>query len=312
MEQTHTPDQASDLQASDIPKGSWVDHYLPTAARPYARMARFDRPIGTWLLLFPCWWSIALATPGWPSLWLIALFGMGALIMRGAGCTFNDITDRNFDGMIARTADRPIPSGDVSVLQAVVYMLALGLIGLAILLQFNSFAVGVGAASLVLVVIYPFMKRITYWPQFVLGLTFNWGALLGWAAVRGDLQTPALILYVAGIFWTLGYDTIYAHQDKEDDLLVGVKSSALKLGDNTRPWLYVFYGLAITLVGVAGWQVGLTWPFYLGLALAGVQSFWQAWDIDIDNPHDCLAKFKSNRLFSWLILGGIIAGQLVR
>ena len=307
MEHTH----ALELDASDIPKGSWVDQFLPVKARPYACMARFDRPIGTWLLLFPCWWSIALATPGWPSLWLIALFGIGAMIMRGAGCTFNDITDRNFDGMIARTADRPIPSGDVSVFQAVVYMITLGLIGLVILLQFNQFAMAVGAASLVLVIIYPFMKRITYWPQFVLGLTFNWGALLGWAAVRGDLQTPALILYVAGIFWTLGYDTIYAHQDKEDDLLVGVMSSALKLGDNTKPWLFVFFGLAIALIGVAGWQVGLTWPFYVGLALGALQAIWQAWDIDIDDPHNCLAKFKSNRLFSWLVLGAIIAGQLV-
>ena len=183
----------SEISASDIPKGNWVDRLLPAKAQPYARMARFDRPIGTWLLLFPCWWSLGLAAEGWPNIYLFVLFGLGALVMRGAGCTFNDITDRDFDGRVARTADRPIPSGAVSVLQAVIYMGALALIGLAILVQFNRFAIIVGAASLLLIVIYPFMKRVTYWPQAVLGLTFNWGALLGWAAVRGrcaDARNP--------------------------------------------------------------------------------------------------------------------------
>jgi len=302
---THTTD------ASDIHRGNWVDRYLPEAARPYARMARFDRPIGTWLLLFPCWWSIALATPGWPSLWLVILFGLGAMIMRGAGCTFNDITDRDFDGRVARTADRPIPSGAVSVTQAVIYMGLLCLIGLIILLQFNWFAVGVGAASLLLVFTYPFAKRITYWPQAMLGLTFNWGALLGWAAVRGDLQGPALVLYAAGFFWTLGYDTIYAHQDKEDDVLIGVKSTALLLGENTRPWIAVFHAIAIVLIGISGWMVGLAWPFYVALVLAAAQLVWQTVDVDFDDPHDCLRKFKSNRLFGWLLFGGIILGQVM-
>ncbi len=302
---THTTD------ASDIHRGNWVDSYLPEAARPYARMARFDRPIGTWLLLFPCWWSIALATPGWPSLWLMILFGLGAMIMRGAGCIFNDITDRDFDGRVARTADRPIPSGAVSVTQAVVYMGLLCLIGLIILLQFNWFAVGVGAASLLLVFTYPFAKRITYWPQAMLGLTFNWGALLGWAAVRGDLQGPALVLYAAGFFWTLGYDTIYAHQDKEDDVLIGVKSTALLLGENTRPWIAVFHAIAIVLIGISGWMVGLAWPFYVALVLAAAQLVWQTVDVDFDDPHDCLRKFKSNRLFGWLLFGGIILGQVM-
>ena len=297
--------------ASDIPTGNWVDRYIPPPARPYARMARLDRPIGTWLLLFPGWWSLALASDGWPSWWLVALFGLGAIVMRGAGCVFNDITDRDIDGKIARTAMRPIPSGAVSILQAVAYMIVLGLIGFAILVQFNNFAIAVGAASLALIAIYPFMKRITYWPQAVLGLTFNWGALLGWAAVRGDLTAPALVLYAAGFFWTLGYDTIYAHQDKEDDLLVGVKSSALKLGDKTRPWLFVFHGLAVALIGFAGWQVQLSWPFYVGLALSAVQLAWQSWDVDINDPKGCLAKFHSNRLFGWLLFLGIIAGQVV-
>jgi len=301
----------SEISASDIPKGNWVERLLPAGARPYARMARFDRPIGTWLLLFPCWWSLALAAEGWPNIYLFVLFGLGALVMRGAGCTFNDITDRDFDGRVARTADRPIPSGAVSVLQAVIYMGALALIGLAILLQFNRFAVIVGAASLVLIVIYPFMKRVTYWPQFFLGLAFNWGALLGWAAVRGDLGLPAYLLYAAGIFWTLGYDTIYAHQDKEDDALVGIKSLALKFGPATRPFLYVFYAAAIALTAASGWAAGLSWPFYAFVAAGAVQLAWQARNIDLDDPVDCLVKFKSNRLFGWLLLGALIAGRVV-
>jgi 4-hydroxybenzoate polyprenyltransferase len=296
--------------ASDIPSGNWVDRWLPAGARPYARMARFDRPIGWWLLLFPGWWSVALAAEGWPSLWLMALFWIGAIVMRGAGCAFNDITDRDFDAKVARTADRPIPSGQVSVAQAAAWMIALALVGFAVLVQFNSFAIWVGVASLGLVVIYPFMKRITYWPQFFLGLAFNWGALLGWAAVTGEIAAPALLLYVAGILWTLGYDTIYAHQDKEDDLLVGVKSSALALGSNTRPALLVFYAAAIALTGLAGWQAGETWPFYVLLAAGAAQLAWQAGGVALDDPHDCLAKFKSNRLYGWLILGGIVAGRV--
>jgi len=253
---------------------------------------------------------VAMASDGWPSLTLMALFGIGAMVMRGAGDTFNDITDRDFDGRVARTADRPIPSGAVSVFQAVLFMGFLSLIGLAILVQFNRFAMIVGAASLVLIVIYPFMKRITYWPQFFLGLAFNWGALLGWAAVRGDLAAPAMLLYIGGIFWTLGYDTIYAHQDKEDDALVGIKSSALKLGDRTRPYLYGFFAGAVILTGIAGWTAGLSWPFYIALSAGGVQLFWQAKDVKTENAADCLAKFKSNRLYGWLLLAGIIAGRL--
>lgn len=301
----------SDFSASDIPKGNWVERFLPAGARPYARMARFDRPIGTWLLLFPCWWSLALAAEGWPSIYLFVLFGLGAMVMRGAGCTFNDITDRDFDGRVARTADRPIPSGAVSVLQAVIYMVALALIGLVILVQFNRFAVIIGAASLLLIVIYPFMKRVTYWPQFFLGLAFNWGALLGWAAVRGDLGLPAYLLYAAGIFWTLGYDTIYAHQDKEDDALVGIKSLAIKFGSATRPYLYVFYAIAIALMAASGWAAGLSWPFYALVAAGAVQLAWQARDIVLDDPVDCLVKFKSNRLFGWLLVAAMIAGRVV-
>jgi 4-hydroxybenzoate polyprenyltransferase len=301
--------------ASDIPRGNWVDTWLPKSARPYARLARFDRPIGTWLLLFPCWWSLALAIEDWTDVktvfWLFFLFGIGAKIMRGAGCCLNDIADRDFDAGVARTKDRPIPSGQITVKQAFIFMAFLSAIGLTILLQFNWFAIGLGAASLILVAVYPLTKRFTYWPQFVLGLTFNWGALLGWAAVRGDIQLPAVVLYIAGIFWTLGYDTIYALQDKEDDAIIGIKSTALALSGNVRFWLYVFYAFTIGLMGVSGWLVALSWPFYVGLGLTALHGIWQVSDLKTEDPFDCLAKFKSNRLFSWLFLGGIVAGQII-
>jgi 4-hydroxybenzoate polyprenyltransferase len=296
--------------ASDIPKGGWVDRFAPQAFRPYARLARLDRPIGTWLLLFPCWWGIALATPGWPSLWLMAMFAFGAIVMRGAGCTYNDIVDRDFDARVARTADRPIPSGAVSVRQAIAFLLAQLLLGLVILLSLSATAIWLGVLSLVLVFTYPLMKRVTWWPQFFLGLAFNWGALMGYAAVADAVLTPSFVLYAAGILWTLGYDTIYAHQDKEDDALIGVKSSALRLGQRTRPALFVFYIGAAILIGAAGWLAPLGWPFFALLAAAVAQIFWQAADVKLDDPADCLAKFKSNRLAGWLVLGGIVAGQL--
>ncbi|MEE8393943.1 MAG: 4-hydroxybenzoate octaprenyltransferase, partial [Rhodospirillales bacterium] len=244
--------------ASDIPLGNWIDRFAPAAVRPYLRLARLDRPIGTWLLLLPCWWSVALAGPGLAEgARLFALFAIGALIMRGAGCTLNDIVDRDFDARVQRTAGRPIPSGQVSVVKAFAFLAMELLGGLLVLVQFNGFAIAVGACSLGLVAVYPFVKRFTYWPQAVLGLTFNWGALLGWAAVKGDLGVPALALYGAGVLWTLGYDTIYAHQDKEDDLLIGIKSTALRLGANTRPFLFAFYGGALALIAAAGLLAGL-------------------------------------------------------
>ncbi|MEO5335818.1 MAG: 4-hydroxybenzoate octaprenyltransferase [Magnetospirillum sp. WYHS-4] len=294
--------------ASDIPSGHWVDRLVPRPLRPYLRLARVDRPIGTWLLLFPGWWSLALAADGRPDLRLFGLFALGALVMRGAGCTVNDIADRDVDGRVARTATRPIPAGEVTVFQALLFLVVLCSVGLAVLLQFNPIAIMVGGSSLVLIAVYPLMKRVTYWPQAVLGLAFNWGALLGWAAVRGELDWPALALYAGGIFWTLGYDTIYAHQDKEDDILIGVKSTALRLGAATRTWLYGFYGAALAFFGLAGGLAGLAWPFYLGLAVAGLHLGWQAAKVDTDDPRDCLDKFKSNRYFGWLLLGAVLAG----
>jgi 4-hydroxybenzoate polyprenyltransferase len=313
---------------ADIRPDDWVDRLLPGAVRPYARLMRLDRPIGTWLLLFPCWWGLALASlaPDRRLLALMALFGIGALVMRGAGCTWNDITDRGFDARVARTRTRPIPSGQIKVWQAFVFLAFELLVGLAILLAvawlggppFNWFAVWLGVASLVLVCIYPLMKRVTYWPQIFLGLAFNYGALLGWGVLNASLDLtvwpggwPAALLYLGGICWTLGYDTIYAHQDKEDDALVGIKSTALKLGANTRPFLFGFYALACALIFWSGRLMGLAEVFWVLLGLGALQLAWQAARIDLDDPADCLAKFKSNRLFGWLVLAGLLGDAML-
>jgi 4-hydroxybenzoate polyprenyltransferase len=343
MTDAHKADLDSRAAAvTDIPRGSWVDRLLPAAVRPYARLMRLDRPIGTWLLLFPCWWGLWLGvSAGKPERlpfdiqtvyfefeipWLLALvlmmalFAIGAVVMRGAGCTYNDIIDRNFDAKVARTALRPIPSGQVSVRQAVVFLAAQLLVGLLILLTFNRFTILLGVLSLALVFTYPLMKRITYWPQAVLGLTFNWGALMGWTAVTGGIGLPSLTvygmpavaLYAGGIAWTLHYDTIYAHQDKEDDALVGVKSTALKLGAQTKPWLGGFSIATVILFEIAAASAGLGWPAMLAVAVVALHLTWQILTVDLDDPSDCLAKFRSNRWIGWILLVGIVAGRLVR
>ena len=294
---------------SDIRAGDRVERWLPVWAVPYARLARLDRPIGTWLLLFPSWWGIALAALRWPDPALLLLFALGAVVMRGAGCTLNDIADRTYDGQVARTRLRPIPSGRVSVRQALLFMLAQLTVGAAILFSFNRTAILLGIAVLALIATYPLMKRITWWPQFFLGLNFNWGALLGWAAVADALAWPPLLLYLGGICWTLGYDTIYAHQDKEDDARIGVRSSALALGPRTRPFLFASYAGAAALWAAAGDAAGLGMSFYLALAAAAVQLAWQAARVDTEDAADCLAKFRANRLVGWLIFAGIIAGH---
>jgi 4-hydroxybenzoate polyprenyltransferase len=296
---------------TDIHAGDWVDRFLPRRTEPYARLARLDRPIGTWLLLFPGWWGIALAGPRWPDWRLLALFAIGAVAMRGAGCTLNDIADRDYDGRVARTRLRPIPSGRVSVRQAAIFMAAQLAVGAAILFSLNRASVILGLAVLGLIATYPYMKRVTYWPQLFLGLNFNWGALIGWAAVTGRIAWPAALLYLGGICWTLGYDTIYAHQDKEDDARIGVKSSALALGRRTRPFLFVFYGAAAALWLAAGLAAGLGPAFLIGLAPAAAQLAWQAACVDTENPIDCLAKFRSNRVVGWLLLAGIVAGHVL-
>lgn len=291
--------------ASDIREDRWLLRAAPPSLRPYLRLARLDRPIGTWLLLFPCWWSATLAAGAegrWPPLELMLLFAIGALVMRGAGCTVNDIVDRDFDAKVARTATRPLPSGQVSLRRALIFLALQLLVGLLVLLQFNGFTIVLGIASLALVAIYPFMKRITYWPQAWLGLTFNWGALVGWAAVAGELAWPAILLYIGGLAWTLGYDTIYAHQDKEDDALVGVKSTALKFGGASKSWISAFYGLAAALFLAAGLVAGLGWTLLPGLAAVAAHFVWQVSALSLDDPVDCLAKFHSNRWIGWLLL----------
>jgi 4-hydroxybenzoate polyprenyltransferase len=304
-----TPSEAAARGHTDIRRDDWVDRFVPASWRPYARLARLDRPIGTWLLLFPCWWSIALAGGGAPDLRLMALFGIGAVVMRGAGCVVNDVLDRHMDARVERTRHRPIPSGQVTVRQALAFMGGLMAVGLAVLLQLNAASVALGVLSLVLVFTYPLMKRVTWWPQAFLGLTFNWGALMGWVAVTGELDAASAVLYAAGFFWTLGYDTIYAHQDKADDALVGVKSTALRLGAASRTWICGFYALAalglLASLSLAG--LGGGWPTAL-LGLAALHLAWQAAAWRPDDPADCLAKFRSNRWFGWIVLAAVLAG----
>jgi len=297
--------------ASDISSGGWIDRFMPLPFRPYCRLARLDRPIGTWLLMLPCWWGVALAggtrsDQYWPDIWLLVLFAAGSLVMRGAGCTWNDIVDREYDARVARTANRPLASGLISVRTATAFLIFQLLLGLAVLLQFNNYTVALGAAALVLVFTYPFMKRVTYWPQAFLGLTFNWGALVGWTAVDGQLRWPALTLYAAGFAWTLGYDTIYAHQDKEDDALIGIKSSALKLGDRTKTYLWLFYASSLALLAVTGLAFEYSWVYTAALVIVAIGFIWQIIYVDLDDARDCLANFRANRWVGLVVFIGLV------
>jgi 4-hydroxybenzoate polyprenyltransferase len=288
--------------------GNWVDRLAPAATRPYLRLSRADRPIGTWLLLLPCWWGALLAaaaepgSAGWLTVWIIIGCGIGAVLMRGAGCTWNDITDRDIDGSVARTRSRPIPSGQVGVKGALAWIAAQSLLAFGILLTFNLAAILLGVASLALVAIYPFAKRFTWWPQVFLGLAFNWGALLAWTAQGGSLGVAPVLLYLAGICWTIFYDTIYAHQDKEDDALIGVKSTARLFGDNTRRWLRGFMAACLVLMTAAivmALAPAASLPA-MTLALLGVWAMgwhmaWQLARLDADDPETCLRLFRSNR-----------------
>jgi 4-hydroxybenzoate polyprenyltransferase len=291
--------------------GNWVDSLAPAWTRPYLRLARADRPIGSWLLLLPCWWSAALAAIAAgeprPNLAHLALFALGAVAMRGAGCTWNDLVDRDLDARVERTRSRPIPSGQVSVTAAAVFLVLQALVGFAVLLSFNRFAIAVGIVSLVIIAVYPFMKRITWWPQVTLGLAFSWGALMGWAAAFGRLDPPALLLYAGAIAWVIGYDTIYAHQDREDDALIGIKSTARLFGERTRPALAGFYALAVVLLALALAAAGAGALGFIGLALFGIHLAWQVRRLDVNDPALCLKLFKSNRdaglvLFAALVL----------
>ena len=288
---------------ADAPPDNWVDRYAPPGWRPWLRLSRADRPIGTWLLLLPCWWGIGLAMiadrPVWQDLWIAVACGVGAALMRGAGCTWNDITDRDIDDKVARTRSRPIPSGQVTVGGALIWLAAQALAGFAILLTLGGAAIMLGIASLALVAVYPFAKRFTWWPQAFLGLAFNWGVLLAWAAHMGNLAPAPLLAYLAGIAWTIFYDTIYAHQDAEDDALIGVKSTARLFGRDTPRWLAGFGAASVLMLALAVLATGAG-GLSLILALAGVLGFgahmvWQLRQFDMDDGANCLKIFRSNR-----------------
>lgn len=308
-------------RVADAPSGHWVYAALPRTAWPYAQLARWDRPIGWWLLLWPCWWAAALAPFGHeadtlplaaqlPDPWHLFLFLVGAIAMRGAGCTYNDLVDRDIDDQVARTRSRPLPSGQVTAFQAKAFLVGQALVGLVVLIQFNWTAIAVGIASLAVVAVYPFAKRFTDWPQLFLGLAFSWGAFMGWVAVHASLGITPLLLYAGCILWTIGYDTIYAHQDKEDDALVGVRSTAQLFGAKTKPALVILYGGMVTLLAASFASTGVPLIAYVGLIAAGLHMVNQVRVLDIDDADQCLALFKSNTMVGWLIFGGLVAASL--
>jgi 4-hydroxybenzoate polyprenyltransferase len=306
-------------RVADAPTGHWVYRALPRGLWPYAQLARWDRPIGWILLLWPCWWSTALAASAYaqpgddirgllPSLITLALFMVGAIAMRGAGCTYNDLADEDFDAAVERTRSRPLPSGQVTRRQAWIFLIVQALVGLVVLLQFNGFTILLGTASLAIVAIYPFAKRFTDWPQFFLGLAFSWGALMGWAAEFGSLTLSPVLLYFGSILWVIGYDTIYAHQDKEDDAIVGVRSTARLFGARTKQALVLLYGGALLFFFVAFALAAVPMPALAGLVAAGAHMVRQIRVLDIDDADQCLRLFKSNNVVGWLIFLGLLGG----
>jgi len=308
-------------RVADAPSGNWVYRVLPPVLWPYAQLARWDRPIGWQLLMWPCFWSVALAanaslsighgSTGFMVISHLVLYFIGAVAMRGAGCTYNDLVDHEIDMSVARTRSRPLPSGRVTRRQAKVFIALQALVGLLVLLQFNWFAVILGVLSLAIVALYPFAKRFTDWPQFFLGLAFSWGALMGWAGIFGSLSLAPIILYVAAILWTIGYDTIYAHQDKEDDELIGVRSTARLFGDKTRLWLVGLYGAALLLMLIAFALAGAGWLSYVGLIVAGGMFAYQIAVFDINDGEQCLALFKSNNRVGLIIFAGLFLSFLL-
>jgi 4-hydroxybenzoate polyprenyltransferase len=312
----------SDLRArvADAPSNNWVYRILPRAAWPYAQLARWDRPIGWQLLLWPCFWAVTLAADAAPQdlspsfgelLIYLLLFFIGAVAMRGAGCTYNDLVDHDIDMEVARTRSRPLPSGRVSRSDAKLFLGVQALVGFLVLIQFNGFSIGLGIASLAVVAIYPFAKRFTDWPQFFLGLAFSWGALMGWAVVYGSLSWPAFWLYVAAVAWTIGYDTIYAHQDKEDDELIGVRSTARLFGDHTKGWLMGLYGATLFFLLLSFSAAGAGVFAYLALIVAAVMFAWQILILDINNPDQCLTLFKFNTKVGGIIFLGLMLSRIL-
>lgn len=302
--------QGKEGAIADAGARNWVDRFAPARLLPYLRLARADRPVGFFLLAFPCFWSVALAgrslDDAYPDLRLLLLFAVGALVMRAAGCTYNDIVDRDIDAQVARTRTRPIPSGQVSVQSAILFMVALSLIGFAVLLQFNNYTVWLGLGVLPIVALYPFVKRFSSWPQLVLGLAFNWGALLGWTSVRGRLDWAAVVLYAGAVAWTVGYDTIYAHQDRDEDGVLGLKSTALRFGRATYAWVAVLYTLAFVAIMAAGIMAHAGLAFLVGMAAAAAQLAWQVATLNIGDPDNCLTRFRSNRDFGAIVFAAIL------
>jgi 4-hydroxybenzoate polyprenyltransferase len=300
---------------ADAPRGNWVDRYAPAWLKPYARLARWDRPIGFWLLFWPCGFSLGLAAVRNPvagfNWWALLLCLVGAIAMRGAGCTFNDIVDRNIDGKVERTRSRPIPSGQVSVRNALIFMVLQGLAGLAVLLQFNAFTVALGVASLGFVAIYPFMKRVTWWPQLFLGLAFSWGALVGWTSQTEALSAAPILLYVGCVLWIIGYDTIYALQDVEDDALVGVKSTARLFGRRARLAVALFYAAAVVLWAVAAGMAGAALVFGIGLIGTAALLGWQVATLNAGRPGNALVRFRSNHWVGLAVTAALLAEWLV-
>tara|TARA_R110000868_G_scaffold76499_4_gene219919 strand:+ start:6262 stop:7218 length:957 start_codon:yes stop_codon:yes gene_type:complete len=299
--------------ADSLPK-SWVEE-APVALRPYLRLARYDRPIGFWLLTIPCWQGLMLANIGtglgWIDLWYAVLFAIGAVAMRGAGCTYNDIIDRELDARVARTASRPLPAGTVTLKQAWTFLVGQSLVGLLVLIQLPWPAILAGLASLLLVAAYPFMKRITWWPQAWLGLTFNWGAPVAYVAVTGHVDLTLMVFYAAAVCWTLGYDTIYAHQDSEDDALVGVKSTARLFGELSQYWVAGFYAANALLVAVAIWLSFATPWVVIPYALYTAHLFNQVRELDIADGNGCLALFRSNRTAGLLLVAALALAAIL-
>ncbi|XP_043473662.1 4-hydroxybenzoate polyprenyltransferase, mitochondrial [Leptopilina heterotoma] len=308
--QTEFPSQKRNMGIAE----KFVNNLSPKI-QPYMKLMRIEKPIGSWLLFWPCGWSIAMAAPAGslPDLKMLALFGLGSVIMRGAGCTINDMWDQDIDKKVSRTRSRPLAAGDVTPFQALVFLGGQLSLGLLILLQLNWYSILLGASSLGLVIIYPLMKRVTYWPQFILGMTFNWGALLGWSAIHGTCDwSVCLPLYISGICWTILYDTIYAHQDKYDDLLVGIKSTALKFGRKTKLYLSAFGASMIGGLITSGVIIDQTLPYYVSVGLVGSHIAHQIYTLDIDNPNDCAKKFISNHSVGMFLFFGIVLGNLLK
>ncbi|HSO47670.1 MAG TPA: 4-hydroxybenzoate octaprenyltransferase [Rhizobiaceae bacterium] len=303
---------AGNKMVADALRGSWVHRFLPERLWPHAQLARWERPIGWQLLLWPCWWAAMLAVNAGhvastlQMAWYLVLFLVGAVLMRGAGCTYNDLVDEEIDNKVARTRSRPLPSGRISRRDAKLFLLAQLLAAFLVLIQFNGFSIMLGVASLVLVAIYPFMKRITWWPQFFLGLAFSWGALMGWSAFAGSLSAAPLLLYAGSVLWVIAYVTIYALQDIEDDALVGVKSTARLFAGNVVPALSGLYGGAVLLFALSFLAAGVTAPAWIGLAAGALHLVWQVRSLDTANPARCLALFKSNHWFAMILFAGLV------